>query len=96
MRVYLLISVMILSGCCAADDSAQARQGLYSASAHERNEAALTLARCLGPEAEASVPRLIQLLYDPNTGIQSSAAYALRRIDTPSARAALEHASKKK
>lgn len=92
----MLAMLALLGGCCGPNDSAKARYKLYSASVHERNEAALTLARCLGPEAEASVPRLIDLLYDRNVGIQSSAAYALRRIDTPAARAALERASKKK
>lgn len=70
-------------------------RNLHSSDAGTRNEAALALARC-GSLAERAVPRLIQMLYDDNVGVQSSAAYALRQIDTPAAREALEWATAKK
>lgn len=37
-----------------------------------------------------------RLMYDENVGVASSAAYALRKIDTPSARAALKSAEQLK
>lgn len=61
---------------------------LSSSIPRERNEAALGLAKC-GSEAGGAVPYLMGMLYDANPGVQSSAAYALRQIDTPQARAAI-------
>jgi len=58
---------------------------LSSRVAKERNNAALKLGRC-GSKAARAVPLLEQLLYDENVGVQSAAAYALRKIDTPAAR----------
>ena len=55
----------------------------------ERNAAALALAKC-GKLAEPAVPRLSSMLYDPNVGVQSSSAYALREIGSPAAVAAIE------
>lgn len=69
---------------------------LYSNSAHDRNEAALALAKCGSPEVDRAVGRLAQLIYDENIGVQSSAAYALRKIDNPEARRALDRATKKR
>lgn len=55
-----------------------------------RNKAALELG-AIGKKAEPAVPALIRLLKDPNGGVQTSAAYALRQIDSPRARKALAH-----
>jgi HEAT repeat protein len=87
----LLVLLSSLSACCDEKAIPKLRQQLYSQASSERNEAALSLARC-GAAASAAVPRLAQLMYDKNVGVQSSAAYALRKIDTPSARAALKEA----
>ena len=78
-------------GCCSESDLPNYKKGLYSPVAKERNSAALGLAEC-GERASDSVSRLGQLLYDDNVGVQSSAAYALRKIDTESARALLQRA----
>jgi hypothetical protein len=78
-------SLLSVAGCCGSDDVASLTPNLYSSSAKERSAAAWQLARC-GDEAEPAVQRLSELLYDENTGVQSAAAYALRKIDTPSAR----------
>lgn len=64
---------------------------LYSERAKDRNAGALSLARC-GEDAQGAVGKLSQLLYDPNPGVQSAAAYALREIDTKQAQAALARA----
>lgn len=76
---------IILSACCNADDIPNLARQLNSSDARDRNDAALALARC-GAKAGRAVPRLSQLLYDENIGVQSAAAYALRKIDTPQAR----------
>jgi hypothetical protein len=89
---FLLIFLAGMAGCCSESDIPIAKKKLYSDSAKERNQGALDLASC-GTRAGSAVPRLITLLYDENVGVQSSAAYALRKIDTPEAREALERAT---
>ena len=93
--VSLLTAALILVGCCKTEEIPAQTRKLYSQSAKDRNEAALELARCSSPDVDRAVSRLIELLYDRNVGVQSSAAYALRRIDSPAARRALEKASTK-
>jgi HEAT repeat protein len=88
-RTLCVFSLFLLSSCCDEANIPRFRTGLQSPLAKERNESALSLARC-GSAAKAAVPRLTQLLYDENKGVQSSAAYALRKIDSPDARKALE------
>ena len=96
-RGFLAICLNIgLSSCCDKAEAAKARQALYSGIAKERNDAAQTLAYCGASEGAKAVPRLTQLLYDENIGVQSSAAYALRKIDTKEARAALDNATKRR
>jgi HEAT repeat protein len=92
--IFTLVALLTLSSCCDKAEAAKARRDLYSALAKDRNEAALTLAQCGEAEAGPAVPRLIELMYDQNIGVQSSAAYALRKIDTKVARDALERATK--
>lgn len=77
--------------CC--DDKAlpKALRDLYSDKPSEKNKALLLIAKC-GERAESAVPRINQLMYDENVGVASSAAYALRSIDTKSARNALKAA----
>lgn len=62
---------------------------LRSSESATRNKAALALAE-FGAEGEKAVPSLIMLLNDESGGVRSSAAYALRKIDTPQARRALD------
>ena len=93
--IFFLLASLLLAGCCNETKLSKAFQSLYSNNAKDRNEAALVMAQCGSPKADRAVPRLIAMLYDSNIGVQSSAAYALRRIDTKAARAALDRASKK-
>jgi HEAT repeat protein len=83
--LFILLALLIASGCCGSEEVATLTPDLYSSNAKERSTAAWQLARC-GSKAEPAVQRLSELLYDENTGVQSAAAYALRKIDTPSAR----------
>lgn len=90
---YLLncVLVVMFAGCCRQEEIPREVDKLYSSRANERNEGALALARC-GSRADKAVARLAALLYDENVGVQSSAAYALRKIDTRRAREVLERA----
>ena len=54
-----------------------------------RSQAAQQLAG-YGSDASKAVPALVRTLEDPNGGVRSSAAFALRKIDTPQARKALD------
>lgn len=87
------LTLLNTTACC--DDKAlpKALRDLYSDKASERNKALLLIAKC-GEKAESAVPRINQLMYDENVGVASSAAYALRSIDTKSARAALKTAER--
>jgi HEAT repeat protein len=80
---------LVLSGCCDSASIPDHIEALSSQVAKERNHAALKLGRC-GDKAARAVPLLERLLYDENVGVQSSAAYALRTIDTPAARRIME------
>lgn len=87
----LVLVVAFGSACCDEKALPEAFERLQSESASERNKALHVLGRC-GERAERAVPRIAQLMYDKNVGVASSAAYALRRIDTSSARTALKTA----
>lgn len=63
---------------------------LGSSESKTRSQAALRLGRIGSPHAVPAVGPLIALLGDENPGVRSAAAYALRQIDTPEARAALD------
>ena len=91
-KVHLILLLSLAgAGCCNEEKIPAYSNDLYSDASHVRNEAALQLARC-GGKAEIAVPKLAQMLYDSNVGVQSSAAYALRKIDSKSARQALASA----
>lgn len=81
----------VLSGCCHEADVPLALRGLYSADPREKNKSLQTLAQC-PQQSKPSVQRIASLMYDPNVGVASSAAYALRKIDSKEARKALEAA----
>ena len=80
-----------VTGCCDKDSLPNALRALNSEKASERNKALLLIAKC-GERAEPAVPRIAQLMYDENVGVASSAAYALRCIDSKRARLALKAA----
>lgn len=93
-RLYAtLIAALIIftAGCCDEKGLPSALRNLYSEKASERNKALLLMSKC-GDRVESAVPRISQLLYDENVGVASSAAYALRCIDTKNARVALKRA----
>ncbi len=89
--LLILVLLQTVTGCCKQEEIPDLTLQLHSSSAKDRNDAALALARC-GAKAERAVPRLGRLLYDENVGVQSAAAYALRKIDTPAAREIMDHA----
>lgn len=93
-RLYATLTATLLffaTGCCDEKGLPSALRDLYSDKASERNKALLLISKC-GDRADSAVPRMSQLLYDENVGVASSAAYALRCIDTKNARAALKRA----
>ena len=89
--VSAIIVLLIVSACCDEKSIPKYTQLLYSHSAKDRNDAALALARC-GSAASGAVYQLGSLLYDDNVGVQSAAAYALRKIDTTQAQKILKQA----
>jgi HEAT repeat protein len=78
-----------LVGCCHEAEVPLAVRGLYSADPREKNRSLQTLAQC-PQQSKPSVQRIASLMYDPNVGVASSAAYALRKIDSHEARDALQ------
>ena len=84
---FLLIALTACSGDSAAEMK-QLKRDLRSSETRVKNQAALRAAS-FGKAGEPLVPELIGLLRDPNGGVRSSAAYALREIDNEAARAAL-------
>jgi hypothetical protein len=89
-----LVLVLQLTACCHEAELPNAVRGLYSREIRERNQSLQLIAQCGGKaeKVESSVPRIAALMYDHNVGVASSAAYALRRINTDGARAALKTA----
>ena len=85
----------LLIGCCNKEEIPRRIDDLYSGEARIRNDAALALARC-GAEADRATTKLGSLLYDSNVGVQSAAAYALRKIATPRAQSILREAEERR
>ena len=90
-HILLVILGTFPVGCCNESRIPQAMRGLNSSEARERNEALQVLAQC-GERGASAVPRIAALLHDKNVGVASSAAYALRKIDSKEARTALKTA----
>lgn len=87
----LMLTLTLSSGCHESAEHAVPHliKQLDSDIASERNAACHALAS-YGPEARPATKALIKRLRDENIGIRSSAAYALRKIDSPEATAALD------
>jgi HEAT repeat protein len=88
--VLLCCSATLLFGCEDPKKVPEHIRKLQRGTAHEKADAAMSLGRIGAPEAVPAVGYLIGLLEDDNPGVQSAAAYALRKIDTPRARQALD------
>lgn len=86
---YLLLLCSAGVGCCKEAEVPYAMRGLYSSEPRERNRALHVLAQC-PDRAQAAIQRIAALMYDSNVGVASSAAYALRKIDSPEAKEALK------
>jgi HEAT repeat protein len=89
----LIIFVAHIAGCCNENSLSNALRNLNSLNASDRNKALQVIAQC-GSRGESAVPRISQLMYDENVGVASSAAYALRKIDSKRAREALKRAER--
>jgi HEAT repeat protein len=87
--------VVLLAGCCDERALPTALKNINSAKPSDRNKALQVIAQC-GARSESAVSRIAQLMYDENVGVASSAAYALRKIDSKAARAALKEAEKRR
>lgn len=91
VRIALLSWAILFASCGdPKKEVPQLEKKLFSMDAKERSGAALRLARIGSPHGTRTVPTLIRLLDDPNAGVRSAAAYALREMDTPQARSALD------
>jgi hypothetical protein len=88
-RRVFIAALIGLSGCCREAEIPSALKGLYSSDPREKNRSLQVLAQC-PQQSEPSVPRIAALMYDGNVGVSSSAAYALRKIDSKEAREALQ------
>lgn len=94
----ILVFLLGFAGGCGEPSEAEIKQtikNMRSPEASVRNQAALAAAD-FGKAGPKAVPELIHLLSDENNGVRSGAAYALRRIDTPEARRALDKAEAEK
>lgn len=92
VATIVAVASLILATSCKEDLSTALPRLTKELDAKEssvRNRAALDLAG-YGPDGKAAVPALVRLLRDPNSGVRSSAAFALRSIGTPEAEKALD------
>ncbi len=95
-RAAFAILLLFAAGCHKTTEADLKRviKAMHSADPTVRNQAALEAAGFSGA-ADKVVPELIRLLDDENRGVQSGAAYALRRLGTAEARKALDRATKR-
>lgn len=93
-KLVLAAGAILLAGVFACGKPSpekieQLTKELSAKASGDRNRAALELAG-YGGTARAAVPGLARCLRDENSGVRSSAAYALREIGTPDAIKALD------
>jgi HEAT repeat protein len=93
--LILILFIVLIQACCDKKEIPELMKLLNSGKAENKNKAALALASC-GEDAKGAVPILGKLIYDENVGVQSSAAYALRKIDTKEARKILKSAEERR
>ena len=91
---WLVVCGLLLSPLLACREAAETAipkliHDLGAKDSKTRSQAAQQLAG-YGSDASKAVPALTRTLEDPNGGVRSSAAFALRKIDTPQARKALD------
>ncbi len=89
MRFLIVLFVFLVS--CFSDPSKEVPKLIAELNAKEssvRNQACLKLGS-YGEDALDAVPYLINLLHDPNNGVRTSAAFALRKIGGDRAEKAL-------
>lgn len=94
--LFALLILSIFTACYDPKEVPVLIKKLHSSDPKVRNDAALRLGYMGSPMANKATSDLIPLLTDENVGVQSAAAYALRRIDTTQARAALDRANIKR
>ncbi len=87
----VLCGLLTIAACQESAKTAipKLTKDLSSKNSHTRNQAALKLAG-YGKDADPAVPNLIYLLRDPNGGVRSSAAFALRSIENKKGLDAIE------
>jgi HEAT repeat protein len=95
LSLAALTALFASIGCCDQDSIPSNISKLSSGNTRDRSLAAQELSRC-GSSAKNAVGPLSGLLYDDNVGVQSAAAYALRKIDTKEAREILERIETKR
>ena len=92
LSLLAFVAVVILLTSCAGlsrEEVDKKIKDLKSQDTATRSQAALALADG-GDEAKRAVPVLAAMLRDPNAGVRTSAAFALRKIGTAEAARALE------
>jgi HEAT repeat protein len=94
---FFMLSCCLFSACRESAETAVPRlvKQLKSRDAHERNLAAKALGD-YGKDAAKAVAPLNRALWDDNMGVRTSAAYSLKKIDTPKARQAIEFYQREK
>ena len=97
-KILILLSLVFSVVACVAPEEEMPIliKQLQTGDRKDKSQAALRIGRIGPPHANKATGALIKLLNDKNPGVQSAAAYALRKIDTPKAKKALDRATKNK
>ncbi len=91
--IAVALALSVLQGCTDPKvEVPKLMRELQSRDSAVVAQAALALGRIGPPYANKAEADLIRLLRHENPGVRSGAAYALRKIDTPAAKAALDAA----
>lgn len=92
LKFFIVFSFFVLLNACSGDPAKEVSLLIKDLSSKEsgvRNRACLKIGS-YGSNAEKAVPHLVKLLYDPNNGVRTSAAFALRSIGGEKAQIALD------